>query len=288
MEPQTQTYLDEPPSYDFKDISVEDRKELIISDARSINSSTSEATTAVATSKEHFTPTRTLLINARGIRFVRLPMPSGQLEIPITDTNGKLVYVSSRTKKCSGNATLADASGADLLFSEYMFGPGREPKIRFLDRASNGQDVMKDDAATIVTKGKWTSRQQSFILPGGNTFTWKYVKERDAFASAAEGKDKRKVHLALEIEEPSSPVFGRAKDASRRRIAELVRNAEARTPGTSVSDAGNGGQLQIDGAYCESTSLKEEVVVASCLMMLKKEIDRRRAVQFAIIAGAAS
>jgi hypothetical protein len=34
--------------------------------------------------------------------------------------------------------------------------------------------------------------------------------------------------------------------------------------------------------------LEEVVVVATCLVMLKKEIDRLRMVQFMVIAGAAS
>jgi hypothetical protein len=278
------TYLDEPPAYDFTEISPSERKELIVDDVRSINSSTSDST-AVVQSGDF---TRTLLIGARGIRFVRLPMPSGQLEIPIADTNGNVVYTSTRAKKCSGNAVLRNAEGIDVLASEYQFGPGREPKIRFLDQTSEIQDTEKDNVNVIATKGKWTSRQQSFILPDGRSFTWRYIKERDAAASI-DGKDRRKWHLVLEVSDMNAAFDEKnPKKIPRKRVAELVRNAEARTPGTSSSDAGNGGELKIDSSYCDSIGLREDVIVVSCLMMLKKEIDRRRAVQFMIIAGMAS
>ena len=290
----TGTYLDEPPAYDFHDINATDRKELV-ADARSLNSSTSDTKTVVATGD--FQPTRTLLIGARGIRFVRLPMPSGQLEIPILDTEGKLVYTSTRAKKSSGNALLTNANGAQLLASEYNFGPGKEPKIRVLDR--NAPPVVDEKTGMagstgeeIVTKGKWTSRRQDFFLPNGQgNFTWRYTRERDAFNSAAKGKDKKRTHLVLEVSSPnasSDAKDSKKKEVSVKRVAELVRHDEARTPGTSSSDAGNGGQLQIDAAFCESIGLREDVIVASCLMMLKKEIDRRRVVQAMIIAGMAS
>ena len=46
--------------------------------------------------------------------------------------------------------------------------------------------------------------------------------------------------------------------------------------------------MQIDEAALQSLELDEAVIVATCLMMLKKEIDRRRMIQLAIIAGAGS
>jgi hypothetical protein len=293
------TYLDEPPAYDFTEVSSSDRKDLIIDDSRSVSSSTSDVAGAVSDSDF----TRTLLIGARGIRFVRLPLPPGQLEILVADTNSNIVYTSTRAKKCSGNAVLKNAAGVEVLASEYQFGPGREPKIRFVNQApeyetseqmssektdSEKKDVEQNDSAVITTKGKWTSRQQTFILPNGRDFTWRYIKERDAFASI-DGKDRRKWHLVLEVSDANATIEDKnSKNAPKRRVAELFRNAEARTPGTSSSDAGNGGELKIDAAFCESTGLREDVIVASCLMMLKKEIDRRRAVQFMIMAGIAS
>ncbi|OQE75028.1 hypothetical protein PENNAL_c0074G06553 [Penicillium nalgiovense] len=79
---------------------------------------------------------------------------------------------------------------------------------------------------------------------------------------------------------------GKSKETSGHRIAQLVRGEDSRTPGTSPSSAGNGGELQIDEAALQSLELDEAVIVATCLIMLKKEIDRRRLIQFALIAGA--
>lgn len=73
------------------------------------------------------------------------------------------------------------------------------------------------------------------------------------------------------------------------KVAQMVRHEECRTPGTGKRSAGNGGLLQMDlGALKGSPELEEVVVVATCLVMLKKEIDRLRMVQFMVIAGAAS
>lgn len=56
-------------------------------------------------------------------------------------------------------------------------------------------------------------------------------------------------------------------------IAQLVRYEGTRTPGTSRCTAGNGGELQIDKEACRLLELDETVVVATCLVMLKRESD---------------
>ncbi|KIV98727.1 uncharacterized protein PV09_09509 [Verruconis gallopava] len=295
------TYFDEPPAYDLNNVSVTDRKELLAE----VRSTSSSGTDCITLATPHFTPSKTLLVNARGIRLISLPLPSRELEIPITTTDGQLVYTSRRARICSGNAVLHDANDQELLASEYLFGPGRDPKIHILGGPADKQ-------ATIVTKSKWTSRQQEFVLPDGLTFTWLYKRERDAYDSAVKGKEKKRTHLILVVREAppvSDESAGKAGDKEEeegggkqqqqqkkeksgkefgRRVAELVRNDEARTPGSSSTRAGNGGELKIDSEYCDGIGLREDVIVASCLMMLKKEIDRRRAVQFAMMAGASS
>jgi hypothetical protein len=70
------------------------------------------------------------------------------------------------------------------------------------------------------------------------------------------------------------------------RLAQLVRNDQTRPEGTRKSTAGNGGQLII--APGADTELDEALIVATCLLMLKKEIDRRRLIQFMVLAGAGS
>lgn len=67
-------------------------------------------------------------------------------------------------------------------------------------------------------------------------------------------------------------------------LAALVRTEDTRTPGTKKSDAGNGGLLVLDEQA--TAFMNEETIMATCLIMLKKEIDRQRMIQIAIIAGA--
>jgi hypothetical protein len=64
------------------------------------------------------------------------------------------------------------------------------------------------------------------------------------------------------------------------KVAELVRNDETRTEGTSRSYAGNGGVLVMG-------EVDEVVVVVTAMVMLKREVNRRRLVQMMIIGGAA-
>jgi hypothetical protein len=54
------------------------------------------------------------------------------------------------------------------------------------------------------------------------------------------------------------------------RIAQLVRDKETRTEGTSFYTAGNGGSLMIGSDAAKGVSLSEELIVSSCILMLKK------------------
>jgi hypothetical protein len=216
-----------------------------------------------------FRPTKSLHVNARGIGAIRLPLPSSELEILIHNADGSLAYISTRNSKCSGNAVLSDAgTGAPLIASEYRFGPGRDPVMRIL----KGED---EEADSVTVKGKWNARDQIFTcdaIPA--TFKWRYRKEK------LEDDDKKK-HTVLVME-----VEG-IKGEGARRLAQLVRTDETRTPGSRPSSAGNGGMLMIDELAMRLMGISEELAVASALMMLKKEVDRRRAVQFAALAAAA-
>jgi hypothetical protein len=127
------------------------------------------------------------------------------------------------------------------------------------------------NASEIEIMGKWTSRAQAFITPEGSTFEWRYARKSD------EGAKRAKL-LVLEKKEGVS--------GKRRRIAQLVRNEQTRPQGTSKTTAGNGGELVLDRNA--SDELDEALVVATCLLMLKKEIDRRRTLQTMVILSAVS
>jgi hypothetical protein len=236
-------------------------KEEIHSSALSVRS----GSTLCTLSDTFFQPSQVLTVTARGIGAFRLPIPSRQTEIFVYHPDGTEAYVSTRDKISSGNAVLSNKLGS-LVRTEYFFGPNRDPVLHLLQASSESSDVR--------VSGNWTSRTMQFVMPGDRKFEWEYAKEKWA--------DGQKVRLivfrAIET--------GKTKEKTET-IAQLVRGVDTRTPGTSKCTAGNGGELQIDEAALQSHELDEAVVVATCLMMLKKEMDRRRMLQFAMIAGAA-
>lgn len=77
-------------------------------------------------------------------------------------------------------------------------------------------------------------------------------------------------------------------------LARLVRSSVFRTKGSAPSSAGNGGRLEIldlgKAGYPENDKSKREMVlvmiVTTCLIMFKREVDRRRAQQIAVLSGA--
>lgn len=134
--------------------------------------------------------------------------------------------------------------------------------------------------------------------------------------------DATSLHPALS-ESPTAKKEKKGKQSTRTlRVAQLVRSDSTRTPGTHSSYAGNGGDLELSkfvrldtaasaaaaaagslllekpkpasdiiyGVGCEKSGevIDEAMVVATCLVMMKREVDRRRAVQISIMAGAAS
>jgi hypothetical protein len=119
----------------------------------------------------------------------------------------------------------------------------------------------------------------------GGEFTWRYVKERDEVVSPS-GDAKKRTRLVLDMSDTTTSDNKKNKaKGTGRRVAELVRDDYVRTAGTATYYAGNGGELRIDAEYAQAMGLREDVIVATCLMMLKKEIDRRRAIQFVCLAA---
>ncbi|KAF2276501.1 uncharacterized protein EI97DRAFT_42001 [Westerdykella ornata] len=247
---------DAPPDY-LASISEKDKKELISSDAHSIASDTT-----LNDPGHGFKAAKSLTVSAKGISAIRLPTPSSQLTIDIFNSDGSLAYRSTRANRCSGNSLLSDSHGRPALATEYFFGPNRDPVIHILDENSV-------EIADTKTVSRWTSRSHTFLLPDGREFTWKYVKER-LFA----GDAKKVTSLVLTCGE--------------KRLAVLRRDSETRTPGTKACTAGNGGELLLSEEVGSKEGVSEEVVVATCLLMLKKEIDRRRAIQAFMVMSVAS
>ena len=240
-------------------------KDEVHSSASSVGSATTSRT--LTESSSSFSPTQILTVNAQGIGIFRLPLPSRQTEIAVYNPDSSEAYVSMRDKRCSGNAVLSHPVRGNLIRTEYFFGPGRDPVVYLLQMSSKFPEK-------FTVSGKWTSRSMRFSM-SGEIYEWKYVKEKRG--------DGQKVNLLVfrAVGEEA-----RKQDPKGHQIAQLVRGEDTRTPGTSRCTAGNGGELQIDGAAAQSFEIDEAVIVATCLTMLKKEIDRRRMAQLAVIAGA--
>jgi hypothetical protein len=155
----------------------------------------------------------------------------------------------------------------------YKFGPGRNPVVRI------GRD---DDlgAEEFETVGKGLlSRAVGFETRRWGRFEWGYGGRRERARWAADN---------LLILEKVGVGVGADGREGRVRVAQLVRNGELRTAGTGYMTAGNGGRLQMDlrGEKGEEI-VPEAVVVVTCLVMLKKEIDRLRGFQIAAMSSAA-
>ena len=227
-----------------------------------------------------FNPGTKLHIHARGHNLIRLPLPSSELEIAITDPSGTPVYTSTREKRCSGNAILSHAKLGDLISTTYFFGPNRDPVIRMLQPVDVSLDMVK-------VQTRWMSRATAFTLPNGKSFEWFYNSARGD-PESREGKGEKINVLVLRQIDADSGKLLRKKKKERgesRAIAKLIRSNETRTEGTSRMTAGNGGELVLD--VDAASYMDESIIVATCLMMLKKEIDRRRGAQAAVMAGAA-
>ncbi|GFF57390.1 hypothetical protein IFM51744_09192 [Aspergillus udagawae] len=210
-----------------------------------------------------FHPSRTLHIAAQGIAAFRLPLPSRELEISIYDSaDGTIAYVSTRSSVCSGSAILSDPNRGDLVRTDFFFGPGRDPEISMTDGS-------KSQSLPIKISSRWNSRATSFNTPDGWTLEWSYTKRKDS-------NGQKENLIVLQLKDVKSKKHGKV-------LAQLVRGGETRTAGSSSWDAGNGGHLLIDEEAAKY--VEEPLLVATCLLMLKKEIDRRRFMQFMMVGA---
>ena len=235
--------------------------------------SASSVNTLYTLNDQPFNPDKTLLIHAQGIRALRLPFPSRELEIAITDPDDHLTYLSTRDRICSGNSVLSSPKLGDLIRTEYFFGPNRDPVLHLLQTTEPCQEGIR-------LRGEWTSRSVRFVSPSGSELRWHYAREKRP--------DGRKVNLIILSAVADADGPSQKSVQTPQRLAQLSRCDETRTPQTSRCHAGNGGALQMDSEALRAHGVDESIVVATCMVMLKKEIDRRRLVQMMIIAGASS
>ncbi|RMZ86902.1 hypothetical protein DV736_g5871, partial [Chaetothyriales sp. CBS 134916] len=256
-----------------------ERDSVPVSDAKSIAPASvsvfSGGTDTMSADTSSFNAGTRLRIHSRGHPLVSLPVPPRELEITITDSAGNVVYTSTRAKRSSGNAILSHIKQGDLISTSYFFGPGRDPVMKMIQPFEVSLD-------TIRIETRWTTRATAFTLPNGRSFEWFHDSSKDSDAR----KGKRTNVLVLHQIDAESPKRQKRAKSSSQAIAKLIRSDATRTEGTTRCTAGNGGELVLDVDAIKY--LDESIIVATCLMMLKMEIDRRRGCQFAVVMAAAS
>ncbi|CEJ85590.1 hypothetical protein VHEMI03817 [[Torrubiella] hemipterigena] len=229
-------------------------------------------------SQARFYPSRTLQIEAAGHGICTLPYSTSRQPIRVYevmsggDAIGDLVYESERIKRHSGDSILVRAGGSEapICSTNYRFGPGRHPRMR-LHGLRESEEVYEFSNKSLLSRAQ-------VIRTHLGTFEWRYASRKERKALGANSL------LVLEHVSKVALAGGGSED-HRRKVAQLIRNDEYRSRGTSRMTAGNGGRLELDLREWADTKGEAEqmevLALASCMVMLKKEVDRRRAGQMA-------
>ena len=265
-----------------------------------------------------FMPTVSLQIETAGKSAISLPVPPQPRPIPVYDIDphgavGDARFLSLRAKRRSGTSTLVDGADQSVVRSctTYRFGPGRNPQVKLLSPAAGAgagamleMDVEDGEDGQVAGWDDFEVKRRGLLSRAVRlrtrlgTFEWRYASRAERRAAGADSLLvlDRVLTIAVALDDPATSSlvpFRRPKDEEvRTQVARLVRNDEFRSSGSSRNSAGNGGRLFIDlGIWDESEKTEREMAVVmiatTCLAMLKREVDRRRGQQIAIMAGAA-
>lgn len=148
-----------------------------------------------------------------------------------------------------------------------------------------GRDDEVDADVFEISGNGLLTRSVHFESRKWGRFEWRYAKKRERGTIAIVEGSESKINNLLVLEKVVRRENGKEE---RIKVAQLVRSDETRTPGTKECYAGNGGRLEMCLSDEEGKRLLDEVsVVVTALVMLKKEIDRLRGTQIAIMSGAA-
>lgn len=257
-----------------------------------------------------FLPTRHFQIDNKGHPLVALPLAPKPIPIPVYSVDeggqvGPVKYTSMRdTVNKSSNCVLVRDDKTPVAVTTYRFGPSRAPRLRLINHSGQTVDSPSDVAAlvkaepeagseTIEITSEYTSRSQNLRTPLG-TFRWRY-------GTSAEKKEADSPSLLVlekitTVQQPGGTGKKSGSGSSkaeerRRRVAQFVRNDASRSEGTSKRTAGGGGRLSVDtNEYADSKGEADEVevlAIASCIVMMKKEVDRRRINQTVAIVATA-
>lgn len=280
-----------PPEYELEDYAqlqalsgtASQSESASLPDYDTLDASPSACSAASAVASFHHTSA--FQIDTAGHPLFHLPVPPRPVPIPVLrvdgdGTLGDVVYESLRNKRSSGNCALVRAGVAEapVCSTTYRFGPGKSPQLQLHGRLDPGGEVYE-----VQGKGL-TTRAQSVRTHLG-TFEWRYASRADRKAVGANS-------LLLFERVTSVALAGGKKEERRTILGMLVRNAELRTHGTYGCTAGNGGRLLLNLTEWADAKVEHEqmevIAISSCILMLKKEIDRRRVQQMMMISAGAS
>lgn len=235
-----------------------------------------------SSSQTTFCTTKSLQIESAGHPLIALPVclkptPTPVYSVTPSGEIGELAYESLRTKKHSGNSILVRAGGdseAPICSTAYRFGPGRPPRLSLHGLRETEEEY------EVINKGCATRAQ--IIRTHLGTFEWRYANRQERKTEGANSL------LILDLVSTIS-IDGKERER-RQKVAQFVRNEEYRTAGSKGSTAGNGGRLMMDLRDWVDTKGEEEqmevLAVATCIVMLKKEVDRRRMHQAIVLMSA--
>ncbi|QKX62249.1 uncharacterized protein TRUGW13939_09408 [Talaromyces rugulosus] len=258
---------------DWKSQSPPDYKEVIASDYASSQSSLPDG----------FLATSVLQVEAIGYDTNQALSGSKTLEnISVYSVeSGAAKYTSVRLKRSSNSCALVRSSDPRqnaLISTIYRWGPGRHPRMRILPRDASvsveqaiDNDKLCGGELVDVQSRSMVSHTQVFDTSLGK-FEWRYGSRQERKACNADSL------LILERMDRIILADG-TKTKSSARVAQLIRNDQFRTPGSVRYSGGNGGRLVIDlrtwkdEKHTDADSV-EAFVVASCILMLKREADR--------------
>lgn len=220
--------------------------------------------TEVAKTTYRFGPGRR---NAPVITLLNSVAGEGDTEVPIYGIKGKRL-------RCTRASEFTSPTTGAVMEWRYL-----SDQIRQGEKA-NVLALFKTTRGMIERKPEDDEEEEEDVPPPEYDFDDRDEKELS---------EKERNQLTVAVNRPASRASSTGSGASfvegEVQLAELIRSDSTRTPGTSKLTAGNGGLL-VFSKEC-AVVVEERLVVASCLVMLKKEVDRRRMVQMVALGGAA-
>lgn len=261
---------------------------------------------------------KTLYINAAGMHSFRFPLPSNELEIQIANPDGSVAYISSRSNRFNADASLSKPGFGEFVRTHYgkktlmtcrhseaatspfmISGGGLRRRQSFtLPGVQNGNfewryasakvNGKREERLVLVQKpAAFEPAQTPAVAPAPEQSKTVFSRRRlsRAFSTSQVPTEWEEKQVPAAPTQPTKKQKGKAPKVAPRVLAQLSRSdlslqGYSKKPRQSMR-AGIGGELIMEPGCTDL--VPEEVVVASALVMMKREQDRLRAVQTAVI-----